>query len=138
MVLVFGSRVRKIRLIARVQIQRSSRPKRIFSMLIETTRCSGMQTHRGAESSRLLVNNMTGMFIVRLGFAAIMMFPVPTLGFSVGQAAVVKMSLWGIGMAKSVYTQAVQAIGPDAMVVAQPMIPGTETIVLGLIQNELC
>ncbi|WP_158803492.1 DotA/TraY family protein [Acidisoma sp. L85] len=97
-----------------------------------------MQIHRGAETSRLLGNNMTGMFIVRLGFAAIMMFPVPTLGFSVGQAAVVKMSLWGIGMAKSVYTQAVQAIGPDAMVVAQPMIPGTETIVLGLIQNELC
>ncbi|WP_159014647.1 DotA/TraY family protein [Acidisoma sp. S159] len=97
-----------------------------------------MQIHRGAETSRLLGNNMTGMFIVRLGFAAIMMFPVPTLGFSVGQAAVVKMSLWGVGMAKSVYTQAVQAIGPDAMVVAQPMIPGTETIVLGLIQNELC
>jgi conjugal transfer/type IV secretion protein DotA/TraY len=97
-----------------------------------------MQIHRGAETSRLLGNNMTGMFIVRLGFAAIMMFPVPTLGFSVGQAAVVKMSLWGVGMAKSVYTQAVQAIGPDAMVVAQPMIPGTESIVLGLIQNELC
>jgi conjugal transfer/type IV secretion protein DotA/TraY len=97
-----------------------------------------MQIHRGAETSRLLGNNMTGMFIVRLGFAAIMMFPVPTLGFSVGQAAVVKMSLWGVGMAKSVYTQAVQAIGPDAMVVAQPMIPGTETVVLGLIQNELC
>src|ERR1700721_3015367 len=29
-------------------------------------------------------------------------------------------------------------MGPDAMVIAQPMIPGTETIVLGLIQNELC
>ncbi|NPD66357.1 DotA/TraY family protein (plasmid) [Lichenicola cladoniae] len=97
-----------------------------------------MQIHRGAETSRLLGNNMTGMFIVRLGFAAIMMFPVPTLGFSVGQAAVVKVSLWGVGMAKAVYTNAVQAIGPDALVVAQPMVPGTETIVQGLIQNELC
>ena len=97
-----------------------------------------MQIHRGAETSRLLGNNMTGMFIVRLGFAAIMMFPVPTLGFSVGQAAVVKVSLWGVGMAKAVYTNAVQAIGPDALVVAQPMVPGTETIVEGLIQNELC
>jgi conjugal transfer/type IV secretion protein DotA/TraY len=97
-----------------------------------------MQIHRGAETARLLGNNMTGMFIVRLGFAAIMMFPVPTLGFSVGQAAVVKVSLWGIGMAEAVYTSAVQAIGPDAMVIAQPMVPGTETIVLGLIQNELC
>jgi conjugal transfer/type IV secretion protein DotA/TraY len=97
-----------------------------------------MQMHHGAETSRLLGNNMTSMFIVRLGFAAIMMFPVPSLGFSVGQAAVVKISLWGVGMAKSIYTQAVQAIGPDALVVAQPMIPGTETIVLGLMQNELC
>ena len=97
-----------------------------------------MQIHRGAETSRLLGSNMTTMFIVRLGFAAIMMFPVPTLGFSVGQAAVVKVALWGVGMAKAVYTNAVQAIGPDAMVVAQPMVPGTETIVLGLIRNELC
>jgi conjugal transfer/type IV secretion protein DotA/TraY len=97
-----------------------------------------MQIHRGAETARLLGSNMTGMFVVRLGFAAIMMFPVPTLGFSVGQAAVVKISLWGIGMAKAVYTNTVQAIGPDAMVVAQPMIPGTETIVLGLIKSELC
>lgn len=97
-----------------------------------------MQIFRGAETSRILDNNMTGMFIVRLGFAAIMMFPVPTIGFSVGQAAVVKVSLWGVGMARAVYANAVQAIGPDAIVVAQPMVPGTETIVLGLIQNELC
>jgi conjugal transfer/type IV secretion protein DotA/TraY len=97
-----------------------------------------MQIHRGAETSRLLGNNMTSMFIVRLGFAAIMMFPMPSLGFSVGQAAVVKISLWGIGMAKEVYTQAVKAIGPDALVLAKPMIPGTETVVLGLMRNELC
>ena len=97
-----------------------------------------MQIHRGAETGRLLANNMTGMFIVRLGFAAIMMFPVPTIGFSVGQTAVVKMSLWGVGMAEAVYKNTVQAIGPSGMVIATPIIPGTETIVLGLIQNELC
>jgi len=97
-----------------------------------------MQIFRGAETARLLGTNMTAMFIVRIGFAAIMMFPVPTLGFSVGQAAVVQVSLWGVGMAKAIYTNTVQAIGPDAMVVAQPMIPGTETVVLGLIRNELC
>ncbi len=97
-----------------------------------------VQIHRGAETSRLLGNNMTSMFIVRLGVAGIMMFPIPTLGFSAGQAAVVKISLWGIGMAEAVYTQAVQAVGPDSIVLAKPMIPGTETIVLGLIENELC
>ena len=97
-----------------------------------------MQIHRGAETARLLGSNMTSMFIVRLGFAAVMMFPVPTIGFSVGQAAVVKMSLWGIGMAEAVYGNVIQAIGPQGMVIAQPMIPGTETIVAQLIQNELC
>ena len=97
-----------------------------------------MQMHRGAESGRLLANNMTTLFVVRIGFAAIMMFPVPTVGFSVGQVAVVKMALWGVGMAKYVYTETVQAVGPKGMVIAQPIIPGTETIVLGLIQNEMC
>lgn len=97
-----------------------------------------MQIHRGAESGRLLANNMTGLFVVRIGFAAVMMFPIPGNGFSVGQTAVVKMALWGVGMADNVYASAVKAIGPDALQIAKPMVPGTETVVFGLIQNELC
>ena len=97
-----------------------------------------MQIHRGSETGRLLGTNMTTMFAVRLGVAAIMMFPSPTTGFSTGQRVVVKMSLWGIGMAEAVYGNVIQAIGPQGMVIAQPMIPGTETIVAQLIQNELC
>ena len=97
-----------------------------------------MQIHRGAESGRLLTNNMTGLFVVRIGFAAVMMFPIPGNGFSVGQTAVVKMALWGIGMADNVYATAVKAIGPDALQIAKPMVPGTENVVFGLIQNELC
>lgn len=96
-----------------------------------------MHIHRVAESSQILTNSMTSMFLVRIGFAAIMMFPLAS-GFSTGQAAVVQASMWGIGMAKNVYTNAVTAIGPDAMVIAEPMIPGTETIVLNLLQDELC
>ncbi len=45
---------------------------------------------------------------------------------------------WGIGMARSLYANAVKAIGPDAMVVADPVIPGTRTIVLALLEDELC
>src|SRR5208283_1284585 len=44
----------------------------------------------------------------------------------------------GIGMAGSLYKLAIQAIGPDAAVIAQPMIPGTQSIVAGLIDSELC
>ena len=55
-----------------------------------------MQIHRGAETARLLSSNMTSMFVVRLGFAAIMMYPLSS-GFGAGQAAVVQASMWGIG-----------------------------------------
>ena len=66
-----------------------------------------------------------------------MMFPLSS-GFSVGQAGVMQVAGWGIGMARSLYANAVKAIGPDAMVIADPVIPGTRTIVLGLPDDELC
>ena len=101
----------------------------IYSMLI--------QMWRGAETGRLLSDGMSGMFALRLGFAAVFMFPLSS-GFSTGQAAVVQASMWGIGMARTVYTSAVEAIGADARVIADPIIPGTRTIVAGLIRNEFC
>lgn len=96
-----------------------------------------MQIFRGAETSRVLDRNMSAMFLVRMGFAAVMMFPLPS-GFSAGQKLVVQTALWGAGLAKAVYTVGVKAIGPDAMLIAQPIVPGTKTIVANLIQVELC
>jgi conjugal transfer/type IV secretion protein DotA/TraY len=96
-----------------------------------------MQIHRGAETARLLSSNMTSMFIVRLGFAAVMMYPLSS-GFSAGQSAVVQAAMWGVGMARSLYNNAVKAVGPDAMVIDPPMIPGTRSVVSALIQDELC
>jgi len=96
-----------------------------------------LNIHRVSETAQILNNGMTSLFLVRLGFAAVMMFPL-TSGFSTGQAAVLQAAKWGIGMATAVYTNAVTAIGPDAMVIALPQIPGTSTTVLNLMQNELC
>ncbi|KXV20698.1 hypothetical protein AD934_02935 [Gluconobacter oxydans] len=96
-----------------------------------------MNMHRSAETAKVLGSNQTSMSIVRMAFGAIMMLPVAG-GFSAGQAVVVQGSLWGVGMAKTIYTQAVQAIGPDGKTIAQPMVPGTKTIVAGLIGNEMC
>ncbi|VTZ48804.1 Conjugal transfer/type IV secretion protein DotA/TraY [Methylocella tundrae] len=93
--------------------------------------------HRVSETSQILTNGMSSLFLVRLGFAGVMMFPLAS-GFSTGQAAVVQAAKWGIGMATAVYANAVQAIGPDAMVIATPQIPGTSTTVLNLMQDELC
>ena len=96
-----------------------------------------MQIFRGAETSRVLDRNMSAMFLVRMGFAAVMMMPLSS-GFSAGQLLVVKTALWGAGMAKTVYGTAVKAVGPDSMLIAEPIIPGTKTIVAGLMRNELC
>ena len=93
--------------------------------------------HRVAESAQIMTSAMTSFAAVRIGFAAIMMFPLSS-GFSVGQAGVMQVAGWGIGMARSLYANAVKAIGPDAMVIADPVIPGTRTIVLGLLEDELC
>src|SRR5271168_5030917 len=93
--------------------------------------------HRVSESAQILTSAMTSMAAVRIGFAAIMMFPLSS-GFSVGQAGVMQVAGWGIGMARTLYANAAKAIGPDAMVIADPIIPGTRTIVLGLIEDELC
>jgi conjugal transfer/type IV secretion protein DotA/TraY len=93
--------------------------------------------HRAAETSQILGNNQSWMFVVRVGFAGIMMFPLGG-GFSAGQALVMQGAMLGVGMAKALYTNAINAIGPDAIVIAQPMVPGTEQIVAGLIDNELC
>jgi len=93
--------------------------------------------HRAAETGRILGTNQSWIFVLRLGFAGIMMFPLGG-GFSAGQAMVMQGAMVGVGMAKALYTNAIQAVGPDAVVIAQPMIPGTRKIVAGLIDSELC
>lgn len=96
-----------------------------------------MNIHRAAEKSRILGSGQTWMFVVRVGFAGIMMFPLGG-GFSAGQALVMQAAMTGVGMARVVYTNAIKAVGPDAIVIAQPMIPGTKQIVAGIIDSELC
>ena len=96
-----------------------------------------IQIHRAAETGRVLSNTTSSWAPVRLFLAIIMMFPLST-GFSAGQGAVIQVAMWGIGMARTVYTNAIQSIGPDAMPIATPIIPGTHGIVAGLMQNELC
>jgi conjugal transfer/type IV secretion protein DotA/TraY len=96
-----------------------------------------IQIHRAAETGRVLSNVTSSWAPVRLFLAIVMMFPLST-GFSAGQGAVIQVAMWGIGIARTVYTNAIQSIGPDAMPIATPMIPGTRGIVAGLFQNELC
>ena len=96
-----------------------------------------IQIHRAAETGRVLSSTTSSWAPVRLFLAIIMMFPLST-GFSAGQAAVIQVAMWGIGMAKTIYTNAVQSIGPDAMPIATPIIPGTHGVIAGLMQSEIC
>lgn len=96
-----------------------------------------VQIHRAAETGRVLSSNTSSWAPVRMFLALALMFPLPS-GFSSGQGAVMQVAMWGIGMGRAVYTSAVKAIGPDAVPIAEPMIPGTKEIVAGLMENELC
>ena len=96
-----------------------------------------LQIHRAAETGRVLSSSTSSWAPVRLVLALAMMFPLPS-GFSSGQAAVMQVAMWGIGMGRAVYSSAIKAVGPDAVPIAQPMIPGTKAIVAGLMENELC
>ena len=96
-----------------------------------------MNIHRAAESSQVLGSGQTWMAAVRIGFAGIMMFPLGG-GFCAGQEMVMQGAMWGVGMAKSLYTNAVQAVGPDAIVIATPQIPGTSNVIANLIDDQLC
>ena len=96
-----------------------------------------MNIHRAAESSQILGSGQSWMFVVRTGFAGIMMFPLAG-NFSAGQQLVMQGAMWGAGMAKVLYTNAITAVGPSGAVIAVPMIPGTQTVVAGLINSELC
>lgn len=58
--------------------------------------------HRAAETSRILGSGQSWMFVVRVGFAGIMMFPLGG-GFSAGQALVLQGAMVGVGMANALY-----------------------------------
>lgn len=96
-----------------------------------------IEVHRGAETGRVLTEKTSSWAPVRMGFAAIMMIPLSG-GFTVGQAGVLKVALWGIGMATTVYDAGITAIGSQGLPILSPQIPDTEPIVADLIDNELC
>lgn len=95
------------------------------------------QSLAAAETGRLLGNRTNSWLPVRLAFAALMAVPVLG-GFSVANAVVSQVGLWGIGLAHNLYESAIQAIGPDAEPIGEPIIPGTKKVVAGLMEVELC
>ena len=82
---------------------------------------------------------MTSTAEARTNFAAIMQFPLSS-GFSVGQAGATQVAGWGIGMARTLYVLQRRPgdWAPTRWLISLIRYPGTRTIVLGLIEDELC
>ncbi len=101
--------------------------------------CYGLiqQSVAAAETSRVLGNRTNAWLPVRLAFCGLLALPVLG-GFSTGHALVTQVGLWGVGLGRGEYQSAIQAIGPDAVPIAQPIIPGAKKVVAGLMQAELC
>ena len=95
------------------------------------------QAVAAAETARVLGNRTNAWLPVRLAFAGLMTLPVLG-GFSTGHAMVTQVGLWGIGLGRNLYQSAIQAIGPDAAPIVQPIIPGSKRVVASLMQAELC
>lgn len=111
----------------------------VVMIFMTASLCYGLiqQSVAAAETARVLGNRTNAWLPVRLAFAGLLAFPVLG-GFSTGHALVTQVGLWGIGLARSEYQTAIQAIGPDAVPIAQPIIPGAKKVVAGLMQAELC
>ena len=59
-------------------------------------------------------------------------------GFATIDGLVYTGAVWGDGLAANAYQALVQAIGPNATPIFQPVIPGTIKTVNGIVQAEMC
>lgn len=96
-----------------------------------------MEIHRGAETGEVLSERTSSWVAPRIAMAAILILPVAG-GFNVGQAAVVQIAQWGVGIADLVYDAGLTALGPGALPIATPQVPNAQRIVAGMVEDEAC
>src|ERR1700684_1572591 len=77
--------------------------------------------HRVAESAQIMTRALTWMAAVRIRFTAIMMLPLSS-GFSVGQAGVMQVAGWGIGMAPSLFPTPAKETAPHRTALLEPVL----------------
>ena len=97
-----------------------------------------MELVRAGDTGELIDKHNKVLAPLRMVFALVMMIPSPATGLSLGQHLVIQTALSSIGIVRTLYTAGIRAMGPDALPITEPMIPGTKSIVAGLISNELC
>lgn len=95
------------------------------------------QIHKTAETGKVFSASFSGWVPVRAVVAVIMMLPVLN-GFSLGQNLIVNFAKASIGMATIEENVVMNSVGPQALPLATPMIPGSRQVVLGVMESEIC
>jgi conjugal transfer/type IV secretion protein DotA/TraY len=75
--------------------------------------------------------------VARWTFAFIGALPLAN-GFATINGLVYTGAVWGDGLAANAFQTVVQAIGPNATPIFQPVIPGTIKTIGGIVQSEMC
>jgi conjugal transfer/type IV secretion protein DotA/TraY len=98
-----------------------------------------IQIHKTAESGKVFSASFSGWVPIRVIGAIIMMFPVTSNGgYSLGQTLIMRSAKASIGMARTLKDVVVDNVGPKALPLSTPIIPGSRQIVQGIINSELC
>lgn len=90
-----------------------------------------------SDTGRLMPDRASWWAPLRVAFSGLLMLPAG-LGFDGGQLLVSRTALAGIGVGRAGYSLVLNAIGPQALPISEPIIPGVKHTVAGLMQNELC
>ncbi|MFT9092440.1 MAG: DotA/TraY family protein [Gluconacetobacter sp.] len=99
-----------------------------------------LRLHAASETGKLITEQFNGWVAPRYLLASLMIVPVAGLnGLNVGQFVIVKALAPGaVNGARLVNSGIINAIGPRALPLALPMVPGTRETVQGVIQAEMC
>lgn len=109
----------------------------IFFFVFWFSYASIMQVHRTAESGKLRSAHFNAWAPIKIVWAATLLLPVDN-GYSLGQDLVLRASRISLGIAVQGATIVENRIGPAAMPIAAPVMPGTQSIVLAVMESELC
>lgn len=98
-----------------------------------------VQIHKTAESGKIFSASFSGWVPIRVVGAIIMMTPVASNGgYSLGQMLVMRTAKVSIGLARNLKDVVIDSVGPKALPLSTPVIPGSRQIVQGIINSELC
>ncbi|NIE81432.1 DotA/TraY family protein [Asaia sp. As-1742] len=99
-----------------------------------------LKGHEVSETGEILANKFNGMVVPRYVLASAMLIPAPGLnGLSPGQVVFVDgIGVGSINAARMLNNAIIDAIGPRALPIADPIVPNTRTVVQGVIANEMC